>query len=451
MTTTRRLSDRLTDGTLTLDGGGLRVSDATVATIAAASSDAADAATDAAAAGVVATAAQGTANAAVPQALYDANTVLKADADNTPAALTMGPSTILARLASGGIVAATVAQIRTLLSLVVGTNVQAHSADLDAISALTSAADEVPYSTGAGAWAMAAFTAFGRSLAAAANAAAARVLLALDNVSNDAQLKRSDDDWGGYTLNTTPGSNDIFLMETSAGGLKRRVHFSDVRPVLTTSTFSVFAPPAVPHANDDEATGTVLDPSWTLKDTGGHVVASIVNNHITLDYTANGTISSAWLYKPKPNAEFAFIAPLALINAEDNYTRCGICVLEDGANSAKKQAVMFFVPSLNTIYGSEWSAYNGSESAILSTAWYQHVGFMRMRIKNATFWMDVCTDGQTWRQKATGTLSFTPQHYGLWFNCTASGVVVRAMYKFVRHASGAGASDFGTLQLGRVV
>jgi len=51
----------------------------------------------------------------VAKALFDANTVLKADSDNTPAALTMGASTILARLASGSIVAATPTEIKTLL------------------------------------------------------------------------------------------------------------------------------------------------------------------------------------------------------------------------------------------------------------------------------------------------------------------------------------------------
>jgi hypothetical protein len=55
------------------------------------------------------------ANAAVPKALYDANTVLAANTDDTPAALTMGASTILARLAAGNIKAASVAEILTLL------------------------------------------------------------------------------------------------------------------------------------------------------------------------------------------------------------------------------------------------------------------------------------------------------------------------------------------------
>jgi hypothetical protein len=56
-------------------------------------------------------------SAAVPKALFDANTVLTADVDNTPHAITMPPSTVLTRLASGAIKAGTVAELRTLLGI----------------------------------------------------------------------------------------------------------------------------------------------------------------------------------------------------------------------------------------------------------------------------------------------------------------------------------------------
>lgn len=52
---------------------------------------------------------------AVTKSMFDANTVLAATTDDTPAAVTMGASTILARLATGNIVAATVEQVIALL------------------------------------------------------------------------------------------------------------------------------------------------------------------------------------------------------------------------------------------------------------------------------------------------------------------------------------------------
>lgn len=126
--------------------------------------------------------------AKVAKTLYDANTVIKADTDDTPIALTMGASTILARLASGSIVAATPAELRTLLALVVGTNVQAWDADLDAIAALTSAADKMPYSTAAQTWALATLTTFGRSLIDDADAATARATLGVPALTDNKSL-----------------------------------------------------------------------------------------------------------------------------------------------------------------------------------------------------------------------------------------------------------------------
>ncbi len=53
----------------------------------------------------------------VPNTLFDANTVLAADTDNTPAAVAAGASTVLARLAAGNIKFASVAEILTLLGV----------------------------------------------------------------------------------------------------------------------------------------------------------------------------------------------------------------------------------------------------------------------------------------------------------------------------------------------
>jgi hypothetical protein len=54
---------------------------------------------------------------------YNANTVLAANSDNTPLALTVGVQTLIGRITAGNIAALTPAQVRTLLGLVIGTDV----------------------------------------------------------------------------------------------------------------------------------------------------------------------------------------------------------------------------------------------------------------------------------------------------------------------------------------
>ncbi|MEI9995084.1 MAG: hypothetical protein WDM91_10850 [Rhizomicrobium sp.] len=68
---------------------------------------------------------------------------------------------------------------RANLGLIIGTNVQAWDADLDAFSGLTSAGDRLPYFTSSHAMALATFTSFGRSLVDDADAATARTTLGL--------------------------------------------------------------------------------------------------------------------------------------------------------------------------------------------------------------------------------------------------------------------------------
>jgi len=77
----------------------------------------------------------------------------------------------------------TQAAMRTTLGLTPGTDVQAQDAELQALAGLTSAADRLPYFTGAGAAALATFTTAGRTLVAGADAAAQRGALGLGTMA----------------------------------------------------------------------------------------------------------------------------------------------------------------------------------------------------------------------------------------------------------------------------
>lgn len=135
--------------------------------------------------------------------------------------------------ADNTVTARSAGDFRTDLALVPGTNVQAYDADLAAIAALVSAADRVPYATGAGTWAIATLTAYARTVLAAATAGAARVTLGkvLPRYGLLASLT-------AMNLNSA-GSDNAMTVEATRYRIDK-VTFDNASINLTTATAGVF-------------------------------------------------------------------------------------------------------------------------------------------------------------------------------------------------------------------
>jgi hypothetical protein len=147
-------------------------------------------------------------------------------------------------IAAGGTGATNATQARQNLGVVIGTNVQAYDALLQAIAGLTTVADRMIYTTGADTVALATLTAFGRSLIDDANAATARTTLGLAAVASSGSA--SDLATGTLSNDRLSGSYS-FTGLTLSGTLA--AEFAQIQSAGGNSTLRLRNPSGITVAN----------------------------------------------------------------------------------------------------------------------------------------------------------------------------------------------------------
>ena len=185
------------------------------------------------------------------------------------------------------------------------------------------------------------------------------------------------------------------------------------------------APPSSAGADDDEfadASGGVPS-GWTEVDHGNHMSVDEDAVGLELASTATGgSYENAGIYKAIPAGDFTIWTKLSHIGVADtSYVLGGLALWEDATNSTKKVELFYnFLQSgggTSSIAVYEYTNYNTAGSAAKSSSSFGTVYnptaiYMRIRRNSTTYSFDYSTDGIGWMQFYSGSLSFTPTHYG---------------------------------------
>ena len=216
-----------------------------------------------------------------------------------------------------------------------------------------------------------------------------------------------------------------------------------------TTLYMPDAPPASAGADDDEfadAAGAGVPSGWTEVDHGTTTTVSEEEYGLKLLQATHAGDSVAGVYKAIPAGDFSIVTKVQLSGlAEANFVVGGLALFQDATSATGDIAThtLHQDATATAINVETWTAYNAFGASVQQVIWSTDGGpthvYLRIRRTGTTYAFDFSTDGVAFQRLHSGTLSFTPAHYGLVVNNVASGQNVAAIFPFFRYV----ASDVG--------
>lgn len=201
------------------------------------------------------------------------------------------------------------------------------------------------------------------------------------------------------------------------------------------------APPASPHADDDEFADNSggVPGGWTEIDFGTNTTPTEDNDGLNLLQTSHAGNSLAGIYKAITSGDFTIVVKLGMSGlALTTSIRAALALLEDATSSTGDIVTLSLFANATdvSVKRTPWTAYNSSSADTVSRSISVDVIptaiYLCIRRTGTTYSFDFSSDGVGWQQISTGTITFTPTHIGIMIDNLNTGSDAKVNAQFFR-------------------
>lgn len=196
------------------------------------------------------------------------------------------------------------------------------------------------------------------------------------------------------------------------------------------------APPLCASAYDDEFEDSAFDAVlWTEFDPGAFLTISEDEVGLILDMVTDPGADWAGIYQAIPSGDFAIVAKLALMALRTNYAYLSLLLWENATDNAKGlySLSVFYDGSSLGVHAARWNNWQSWNSNLVTFATGNSCMYLRIRRSSTTYSFDISSDGVGWMRIWSGSLAFTPTHFGIGINNEGQGVTIRGVAHFFRY------------------
>jgi len=197
--------------------------------------------------------------------------------------------------------------------------------------------------------------------------------------------------------------------------------------------------PDSPSLLDDEFNDSSFDTGlWTEFDPGGFITVSEDDAGLLITQIFDPSDDNCGIYQAIPSGDFTIETKVSISGQDTNFYIGGLTLWEDATDPSKKMdmfVMTYYTAAARAMYyrytnHTTFSAitYTGADVGDLGSPAY-----LRLQRTGTTYYYSASGDGVAWMLLWTGSLTFTPSHFGLGTNLTTSGLDLNARFHFFRY------------------